>query len=51
MQQEKQKNEEIRKEAKRVTICWKRDTIWEDQKHAFDIEENVSRWQKRDTIS
>ena len=31
MQQEKQKAEEICKEAKRVTIGWKRDTIWDDQ--------------------
>jgi len=29
---------------KRVTIMQKHDTIWQDQKHALDIMENVTRF-------
>jgi len=35
---------------KRVTICQKRDTIPRGRMHCFDIEENVPRCLKRDTI-
>ena len=44
------KTEENAKFQKRVTISQKRDTIPQGIMHAIDIEENVSRWQKRDTI-
>jgi len=33
-----------------VTICQKRDTIPQGGMHCFNIEENVSRCLKRDTI-
>ena len=44
------KLEDLKQDQKRVTICQKRDTISQAKIHAFDIGQNVSRWQKRDTI-
>jgi len=49
-QQEKQENWRKCKELKRVTICQQCDTIPRGRMHCFDIEENVSRWPKCDTI-
>jgi len=49
-QQEKQENWRKRQDTKRVTFVEKRDTISQGRMHVFGIKENVSRWQKRDTI-
>jgi len=49
-QQEKQENWRKRKRQNRGTFGKKRHTIWQGIMHCFDIKENVSRWQKRDTI-
>jgi len=44
------KTEEKGQDTKCGTFGQKRDTIAQGRMHCFGIKENVSRWQKRDTI-
>jgi len=44
------KTEEKGQDTKRGMFGQKRDTITQGRMHCFGIKENVSRWQKRDTI-
>jgi len=44
------KTEEKGQDTKRGTFAKKRDMISQGRMHCFDIKENMSRWQKRDTI-
>ena len=44
------KTEEKGQDTKRGTFAKKSDTISQGRMHCFGIKENVSRWQRRDTI-